>query len=350
MSNEALSAELDAAMDSMEENEQVDATGVVSDIVAGDPPVGDVKDDVEVQEKPTDGFEVGNRGADESVADDSQASEDGESTEESDSEAVVEDSKETETKTDDTISDGALERAVQAGLPLSSARKFVDEDSLVAAVDSLERASKRIQEQYDAQDREHDAQYDEEEPADPFADMPKLDPDAHEPHVIETFEKMKEIIKAQGDEIRAAQTQQNEASNVAAGASAAEVGRWFDKQVTELGEDFSDALGEGDLTSLSQGSSQYAKRNDIAGYMATLLAGYDSQGLQSPPREEVFRDAARHVLHDEYDTIRSRKLSKDVERRSKQHIQRAGSQKASSTQTPEEEAAEAIDAKFGGRA
>ena len=328
MSNETLQAEIDTALDDIEANEA--AEGSQSDGVADDTTNG--------KEEPK---------ADESVADDPQVDEGDGSAEDGDPGATDEDASEAEEgedTDDDTISDATIERAVQAGFSLADARSFGDE----AALDKISR--EMLKDKRELEDfRRLNVVEDEdiEEPADPFADMPKLDPEQHEPQVIEAFSRLQEIVKSQGEEIRASRLAQEDSLSASASASVREVGRWFDEQIAGLGEDFSDTLGKGDLESLSQGSSQHAKRSEIANYTATLMAGYDAQGLQSPPREEIFRDAARHVLRDEYDKVRSKKLSGKVARRSKQHIQRVGGQKASATPSAEEETAAVLDAKFG---
>lgn len=319
MTNEALSAELDTALDDIDASEA--AEGKVGDVSPADDTQGKKESE-----------------ADEGVVDDPQVDEGGGSVGEDDPEVAGEDPE------DDTISDATIERAVQVGFSLADARSFGDE----VALDKISR--EMLKDKKELEDfRRMSVVEDEgtEEPADLFADMPKLDPDQHEPQVIEMFDKMKEMIRAQGEDLLAMRTSQEDSLNASVNASAREVGRWFDEQVVELGKDFSDTLGEGGLESLNQGSSQYAKRNEIAEYMATMLAGYDAQGKVAPSREDVFRDAARHVLQDDYDKVKSEKLSGKVARRSKQHIQRTGGQKASAMPTADEEAAAALDAKFG---
>jgi len=250
----------------------------------------------------------------------------------------------------DTVSDELLERAVDVdisvadarSLPLASLERIVKAREEYAAADiaAKEQAAKAPDGQEDAKD--------------PFADLPKLDPEVHAPEVIGAFEKYAKILKQQHETARqqqetieALQGRQEETSLVSEARAAAEVEKWFDEQVAKLGEEFSEALGTGDYRSLSQGSSQYAKREAIAKQTSVLIAGYDATNQQRPPCEELFKTAARLVLSDEYQAIHNKKVAGDLESQSSQHLQRAEGRKAVSTQTPEEEAAAAIDAKFG---
>jgi hypothetical protein len=98
---------------------------------------------------------------------------------------------------------------------------------------------------------------------------------------------------------------------------------------------------------LDRGSPQFAKREAIAGQMAVLISGHEAQGQEPPPREEVFNVAARIVLREEFQAVHDKELSGGLAKQAGQHIQRAGGVQAKSTQTPEEEAAQAVDDLLG---
>jgi len=240
------------------------------------------------------------------------------------------------------ISDELLERALDVdismadarSLPLESLERIIEarERTIAAEIEAEERASVDVQ---------------SKEAEDPFSDFPKLDPEVHDTDVIKSFEKVMEITKQQYETIQALQRQQEDISLATQAREAAEVEKWFDKQVAGLGEEFSEALGVGDYRSLSQGSSQYANREKIANQLSVLLSGYAAQGLEAPPREELFNTAARLVLHKEYQAIDNKKLASDLEKQASQHIQRASGRQVSSAQSPEDEAAALLDEKFG---
>lgn len=238
-----------------------------------------------------------------------------------------------------TLSNELLERAVSVGIPVADARELGPE-SLGRIIEVREAA------------RERDYLYEvpkeepEGEPADPFADIPKLDPDVHDPATIAMFEKLTGIAKQQQETIRGFETRQGDAEYATQEANRRDTTQWFDKQVESLGEDFADALGAGGYDALDQGSMQFAKREELANQVSVLLAGYEAVGQQAPPREKVFEVAARLVLRDEYQQIHDKGLSKDLESRAGQHIQRASGQRATGKESPMEEAARMLDEKY----
>ena len=246
------------------------------------------------------------------------------------------------------VSDETLARAVNVGIPVADARELTPYslESIIAAREA------EIESEWKAQEEGRGKS--SEEVIDPFAGLPKLDPEVHDPEVVKMFEKYTDVLKQQHETINDLKTQQSDATTAAqvkeeAGLEVAtqEVEHFFDKQVSELGDNFSDALGTGGYSSLDRGSSQFAKREAIAGQMAVLLSGYDAQGQKPPPREEVFEVAARIVLRDEFQAVHDEKLAGGLEKQAGQHIQRAGGVQVKSTQTPEEEAAQAVDELLG---
>lgn len=245
------------------------------------------------------------------------------------------------------LSDEILERAVGVGIPVADARtlspaslqKVIEKREAMDAAEATEAV--RVEEF--RRTKELDSK---EEPADPFADMPKFDPDIHDEATIAAFGKLTEIAKQQHEIIRNFETRQSNAELATQEVNRKDTVQWFDGKVSGLGEDFADALGTGGYDTLDQGSAQFTKRETLANQVSVLLAGYEATGQQAPPRDKVFDVAARLVLHDEYQQIDGEKLSGDLKKRASQHIQRAGGQKVKGTQTPEEEIAAAIDAKF----
>lgn len=237
-----------------------------------------------------------------------------------------------------------LERAVSLGIPVADAREL-GKESLSRIFKAHEEESRQI-----AEETSRVAQVEtvksKEEPADPFADFPKLDPEVHDEATIAAFEKLRNIAKQQQEQIGNFQARQEDIEYTAQKANRRDTVQWFDGKVSELGEDFVDALGTGGYDTLDQGSAQFAKREMLANQVSVLLAGYEATGQQAPPRDEVFDVAARLVLHDEYQQIGEKKLSGDLKKRASQHIQRAGGQKATGKETPMEEAAREIDEKY----
>lgn len=230
-----------------------------------------------------------------------------------------------------SLSDDLLARAAGAGLSLTDARTFSSDAVLEQFLTEIEAAQSAA------------AAEDIAVPADPFADLPKLDPDVHDAGVIEKFDRLTDIIKgertanqAMEERLQTIEGQQQETLQASERAKAAEMGDWFDKQCSGLGEDFTGAIGTGKTASLESGGTQWTNREQIAKQTAVLISGYQAEGLESPPRNELFETAARFVLQNEYQQIHEKNLSNKLEKRATQHIERVGGRKASASQTPED--------------
>jgi hypothetical protein len=233
------------------------------------------------------------------------------------------------------ISDQLLARAVNIGFSLADARTAESEESLERIVSSLEDAQAAITEADTTTESE-----------DPFADLPKLDPEVYEPEVIKSFEQLKDVIKQQAEKLQDIEGRQEQQAQATQEARAAEVEQWFDGRVSALGEDFVEALGSGSFSSLDHASPQYAKRSAIADQVGVLLAGYQAQGMQPPSDNELFDAAVRLVLPGEHQKISERKLESNLKKRAGQHLNRASSKKAVVSQTPEEYAVGELGRKF----
>ncbi len=240
------------------------------------------------------------------------------------------------------ISDDLLTRAAQAGIPLAHARKFENEETLLGAVEHYEKAWEEA----------------ETTPAkDPLSELPKLDPEVHDPQVIAQFDRLTDIIKQEREtsttETQAMQERlqdmedlQADAISAADNVKNAESAKWFNGQISSLGENFQESLGEGDTTSLNSQSKQFSNRSKIVDQLFILESGYAAQGVEIT-RDELFEKAARSVLQDEYQQLHENKLSGKLEKRASQHISRAGGQKVSGAQTPAEFAVDELEKKFG---
>jgi len=238
-----------------------------------------------------------------------------------------------------TISDAILERALSVGISLADARQFPSEMALANVVESFERSM--------GVDELSEMPESEEEQTDPLDSLPSLDPEKYEPEVVDAFDAMKDVIRQQQETIQGIRDQQEQSQYVSQQAVGQELERWFDGQVADLGDDYKEALGDGGLRSLDQGSSQFAKRDAIANQMAVLHHGYGASGQSIPSRDELFSMAMKIVLGDEIQSIHEQKLSGELGKRARQHVSRSNSRKAQATQTPEEETAAMLDAKFG---
>lgn len=237
------------------------------------------------------------------------------------------------------ISDEAVAYAFSAGISIQDARSFSTEKALINMAD-------RMLEIRHAQEKAGESKVEPEKGVDPLAELPKLDPEVYEPAVIEMFDRLTAVMRTQQEQIKEFNGYREQTARDSQEANAQEVTKWFDSQVKSLGDDFADALGTGGHGTLPPGSSQLAKRDELADHAAVLLAGYQAHGKQIPPRDEIFGMAARFVLADEYKALHDGKLSADLAKRSGQHISRAGGKKTKRTQSPLEDTAALLDEKF----
>ncbi len=229
----------------------------------------------------------------------------------------------------------SLVRAMSNGLTLSEARSFGSDEELNYFSGKLELNARSV---------ESNQKQQEQEVVDPFADLPKLDPESFDPEVVEMFDKLVGIVKDQHTTIQDYSTQQEQFQNqyleTSQATNQAEVETWFDSQVESLGDDFKDVLGEGKYNALDKESPHFKNRDAIASQMSVLLAGYNAQGFPIPPREEVFGMATRSVLSGKFSELKSNELSNKLKEQSKQHIQRANKPPSTVAKTPDEEDAE----------
>ena len=224
------------------------------------------------------------------------------------------------TETKPTISDAALTEAVRHGIPLEDARLFPSETALGRAIQAVRSSIEKLA------PKEEKKEVVEEE--DQLAKLLEANKDEYDESVAAVLEaviadrkKQQERIK----ELEARYEKQNENSEyVRQQAVQREVGAWFDSQIAALGDDFKEVLGVGGTEALLPNSPQSAKRAAIADQAAIMFAGYTAMGKADIDRNEVFKAAAKIVLADEYTKISEKKLAANLQKRSKQHIQRAG--------------------------
>ena len=226
------------------------------------------------------------------------------------------------------ISEGVLELAVQSGLSVAEAKTFGNDQILLKAIQILRPIS-------GTEKKEEST-----EQVLLLSDLPDLDPEQYEPEVIASFKKMKGAIQEQQKVLEqiVQETQASQANQ--ATQNEREITAWFDGKVTGLGNDYEKTLGKGSHGSLDRGSSQYAKREEIADHISLMAAGYSSTGREVPPLDVLFDQAAKFVLQDEMNGKKEKQLSDRLRKRATQHINRAGSENVGTPKTAESSEAE----------
>ena len=233
------------------------------------------------------------------------------------------------------ISPETLASAVSSGLTLDQARSFKSEEALnqFNVRVNYERSQAAEHQQAQQQTQQQQREY-----VDPFADLPKLDPESYDPEVVEMFERLTGIARDQQEQIAVFQGQQEQAAAQAQQAGQQEVERWFDSETTGLGDNFKEQLGEGSYRSLQVGSPQAANRDAIADQMSIMIAGYRHHGMSEPPREEIFQSAARAVLSERYSEIANEEFTSNLQNQKQATTsQRVSRARVKRNFTPEEE-------------
>jgi hypothetical protein len=248
----------------------------------------------------------------------------------------------TDSSVSTTISDPVLTEAVRHGIPIEDARLFPNDSALNRAIGAIRKSIERIT-------AKEETKVEEEE--DLLAKLPSLDKEQYEPEVVSMFDAVIGVVKKQQEQLKELrqQTEQYNANSTRSQQMAAqrEVTEWFDSQVAKLGDDFKDVLGVGGTDALKPDSQQKAKRDAIANQAAILFAGYNATGVSLTSKDDVFTQAARIVLADDFAKLAEKKLTANLQKRSKQHIQRAGgNQKQKSNGDPVEAVADELQKLF----
>ena len=236
-------------------------------------------------------------------------------------------------------SNDTITRAIRAGLSIEDAQSFQSEAALSRVVASIETA-RRPMEVPESQVEEEDI----------FSQLPTLNPDDYEEDVIKMYDSLTAIMKKQQETINELKGRTEQSAASSRDAIALDTSKWFDEQVSKLGDEFADSLGTGGYHDLDRSTPQFAKRDELANQCAVLIAGYRASGQQLPPRDEVFSRAASIVLKDNYLKAHEKKLSSELADRKSQHIARASSANSKSKGDTAADVAAMLDAKFFGKA
>lgn len=236
--------------------------------------------------------------------------------------------------------DVLLTRAIRCGMTFAEVMSFPDEASLERVCTLIESGN--------AQGTKPEGSE-----KDPLEAFDNLDPDVYSESARELFGAMKEVITGLRKQVADLRQGQQYSAYVSEAAARQEIEQWFDGRIDALGESFHGKVGTGNYASLQEGSPQKAVRDAIANQVHVLHAGYQAIGMQPPPRDTLFQQAARTVLGDEFAKIEEGRIQEDLKRMSRQHIRRArgsGSRGQNEKGDPLDSVAAMLDEKYGSRA
>ena len=236
----------------------------------------------------------------------------------------------------DEVDDRSVSEAIAHGMSVTEARSFKSDNQLQNTINIIKEQNRQ------ALLDDDDVERNELKPL----TLPELDPEKYDKEVIESFRAL--IDEANRNRVDLAEFRENQGQvNVATQQAAeAELTRWFDRKLSDLGDGFHASVGEGLTGSLAEGSKELATRDAIASQMSILHDGNVSQGRDTPNIDDLFDTATRIVLHKEFMEIGEQKLKGKLEKRSGQIINRANRSGGSEKVSPEQETANILTEKF----
>lgn len=216
------------------------------------------------------------------------------------------------------LSDELLERAVSAGLTLAEAKEYPSSALLAKTLDRIQ-ANRGDDDSGSRSADEQSAKNDD----DLFRDLPELDPEDYDENIVKTVNGLKGIITNQQKIIQGLQSgEQNQEKS------------WFESKVTGLGDSFDKAF-----------KAAPEKRQSLQETFDALSAGYEAQGKQVG-KDAIFDQAVSATLSDVQAEASTASKSKDLGKRSSQHISRPGGKGEKPKKDAYESTAEKLDRKF----
>jgi len=242
------------------------------------------------------------------------------------------------------VSSVAIARAIRSGLRVDEALALGSDDRVNEVASGMESERLASQEAEVAEEAEnYERERIAEERKQLSEDFPTLDPDETDPKVIDAFDRMRARFEKQQAQLDAFEEAQREYGEAAFRVNASEITNWFNGQLEALNKTFVDTLGKDGLPAITLESQ---KGDQVAAKMAALIGSYASQGLKTPSREEVFADAARLVLREEFAQSDEARLAEKVSKRAGMEMERPGGSKGKTEKSPEDETADELNKRF----
>lgn len=228
-----------------------------------------------------------------------------------------------ETANDDqpyVAGDEDVERAVKAGLPMSSVRSFADKEALLSVVALLESKQDKAAGGDESKSGGDDPDEDDIEVPDLSED------DGYDPELVKAFAALKKMAMRQSETIK----------SLKAGGESLGAKNWLDSKVAALGDEFKDALGVGEKTVTD---AQTETRTKVKAKFDVLTAGYKSAKIDVP-KDEVFEEALKLVVGDAAGTAATAARAKALAARGRLALSRASSASGAAREKPSQESVE----------
>lgn len=200
-----------------------------------------------------------------------------------------------------------IERAVKAGIPLKTAKKITDTESLSEMCEAFEAKSSPADSKKEAPTPKEEEKDEIESILSEFPDF-EDDAEDYDPKLLSAINVLKKLVFAQNTTIKKMNSE----------GSARSSESWTDTKIEALGKDFAEALGVGQAKA---DDTQKANRASIEKKFNMLTKGYEATG-EEVDKDEVFNEAVALVLGDVKTKSQSVARAEALDKRSKLHLAR----------------------------
>ena len=122
--------------------------------------------------------------------------------------------------------------------------------------------------------------------------------------------------------------------------------RTFESMIADLGEEFAETLGTGDLEKIGTNSAFYKNRCKLIEEMNTIAAGLSQTGKPAPSTKMLFQKALNSVFSDVIKKNTRKQIASQLEKQSGRIISRPTGKKGKDSLTPDQRATTAVREKL----
>jgi len=189
------------------------------------------------------------------------------------------------------ISDELKQRIEDCGLDEEQVAKFKSVEALEATLDILESRQEKVTEQPEKTEVKTEEKGEEEKPFDCGLAKTEDGSEDFDPALVKTLNKIGGDFTAKIKTLESTINELVAEKREAANKSATEQ---IDRQFAELGADFKDVFGEGDISKIQRGSKFFKNRAAFVTEMKALRLGYQAVG-KTADSKELFQKALNNL-------------------------------------------------------
>lgn len=271
--------------------EAIESATEIGSILEDDDDKDTDEDETDADDKDTEGKEAADKDASEEKVDD-------------DKKSKADDNSGQEEQKDAEIDDSLLQRAVDAGMPISQARSFGSKADLETSVSFAESQNashaKTVENNSDAKAAaEKKAVEDEDEVKVEKVNFDHLIEAGYDKDLVDTLNKtvggLTDKIEQLTKDVKAAKSDTAELKTSTESRDTDRALNDFDERIGKLPDEFKEVFGEGNFDGLLKTSKEYGQRSKVLGEMGALSAGYNVSKQPMPPIQTLLERAVYNV-------------------------------------------------------